>query len=419
MAYLTPQPRYRIYTKPSTYLKVFGDILTGKVTKGDECKALERTVCKRFKTEHALCMPQARVGIYYAIKALVAQGKKIIMSPYTITDVVNMVILAGARPVFADIERDTCNIDPVEIERLIDDDMGAVFVTHLHGLACDMGQIAEICRQKGIPLIEDAAQAFGVKFGGQMVGTFGDAGIYSFGMYKNITSFYGGMVVTPHDGVVKRIRQEQEGHPPTDVQTYVKKVMNGLATDIATSTPLFQMIVHRIFRFGYLHNIESINKRVETELDLGRKKLMPAHYLRRMTPMQARLLLCDLDNVERDTTVRIRYACMYEEGLRDISELVLPPWREDGSHIYTYYPIQFDERKKLIRWMMKHHRDITRQHLKNCADLPSFEDFYRDCPNARQTAEATILLPTYPRYGEEEVQENIWVIRSFFGRRSV
>ncbi len=416
MRSLSPQPRYRIYTRPTTYFTVFKEMLTGKIRNGDSCNILERDICSRFGIAHAMCMPQARVGIYYAIKAMLEPGKKLIMSPYTIADVVNMVILAGARPVFADVERKTCNIDPASIERLIDKDTGAVFITHLHGLACDMGRIVDLCKRSGVPLIEDAAQAFGTKYGGRMVGTFGDAGIYSFGMYKNLTAFYGGMTVTPHDSVAKYIQNERGGHAQMDTLAYIKKATSGLMTDVATSPPLFQAIVHRIFRFGYLHDVECINKRVETELDVGRKKQMPEHYLRRMTPMQARILLTGLDKVERENSIRIRYAHIYEEGLCDIPELILPPCREDGSHIYTYYPIQFDERKKLIRWMMQNHRDVTRQHLKNCADLSSFEDFYSDCPNARQTAEANILLPTYPRYGEEEVRRNVNCIRTFFGK---
>lgn len=73
-------------------------------------------------------------------------------------------------------------MDPADLERLVDADTGAVLVTHLHGLACDMDRISAFCRTRGVPLVEDAAQAFGARFGGRPVGTFGDVGVYSFGV---------------------------------------------------------------------------------------------------------------------------------------------------------------------------------------------------------------------------------------------
>src|SRR6185503_17787272 len=102
-----------------------------------------------------------------AVKALIKPGRKVILSPYTIADVVNMVVCAGGEPVFADIERETCNVDAAEVERLIDDQTGAVMVTHFYGLACDIERIAKICKDRNVPLIEDAAQAFGVRVNGK------------------------------------------------------------------------------------------------------------------------------------------------------------------------------------------------------------------------------------------------------------
>ena len=327
-----------------------------------------------------------------------------------------MIICAGGIPVFTDIERKTCNIDPGEVEKLIDDKTGAVLVTHLHGLAAPMVRITEMCKKTNVPLIEDSAQAFGGRFDGKWLGSFGDAGIYSFGRYKNLMSFYGGMVVTPHGDIHDKIHAEISSFPYMGAGQISKRVSGGLAKDIATSPPLFQAFVYRIFRFGHLNNIKTINRFVETELDLSRKDRIPENYLQRMTPMQARLVLSKINRVEMDNAERIRYARIYHEGLSDLAKLRLPPLRDDGSHIYTYYPIQYHNRPALIRWIMEHRRDVGAQHLKNCADLPTFQEYYRDCPNARATANEVILLPTYPRYGEGEVRRNIDVIRSFFGK---
>src|SRR6185436_6528867 len=126
-----PLPRLRIYTDPGQYYRVFRETLTGGSKSGDAAERLEKEVARRLGIAHAVVMPMARTAIYFAVKGLIKPGQKVVMSPYTIADVVNMVVCAGGIPVFADIERATCNIDPAEIERLVDNQTGAVLVTHL------------------------------------------------------------------------------------------------------------------------------------------------------------------------------------------------------------------------------------------------------------------------------------------------
>src|SRR4029077_9946535 len=119
----------------------------------------------------------ARVGIYLAIKHLIRKGQKVVLSPYTISDVVNMVLCAGGIPLFADIEEGgSCNIDADAVIDLleIEDNIGAVMVTHFYGLVCNIAPILTACRAKGIPLIEDAAQAFGASLDGKPAGALAD-----------------------------------------------------------------------------------------------------------------------------------------------------------------------------------------------------------------------------------------------------
>jgi dTDP-4-amino-4,6-dideoxygalactose transaminase len=412
-----PRSRFRIYSSFSGYINILKDIVFRRAEKGDDCKRLEEDVCNRINIKYAICAPQARVAIYFAVKAFIKHGRdKIVLSPYTIADVINMVICAGGKPVFADIERETCNINPSQIESLIDNNTAAVLVTHIQGLVCDMQRIQGICKKHGVPLIEDCAQVFGAMLNNKRAGTFGDAAIYSFGMYKNLLSFYGGMLVTKHEDIHNSVKAEMNRYPYTEMNVLKKRVFNGLLIDIVTHPILFKDIVFWIFRFGYLHDIGVINRFVQSELDLSRKNEMPERYFRRMTPMQARLVLSRIDSVAHNSAIRIKYAKMYHKGLSGLPGIILPPLRTDGSHIYSYYPIQYGDRNKLLHWMALKCRDIGAQHLKNCADLPAFEDFYRDCPNTRATAEDVILLPTYPEYLESNVKRNIKVIREFFNK---
>ncbi len=413
---MQPLPRYRIYSRPRQYWEVAREALTRRWMRGDSCRELEEAIQKRQDIAHAICVAKARVGIFVAIRALVRPGQKVVLSPYTISDVINMVICAGGIPVFCDLERETCNVDPAELGRLIDADTGAVLVTHLHGLACEMDRISALCRQRGVPLVEDAAQAFGARFRGRAVGTFGDVSIYSFGVYKNVNAFFGGMLVTPHADLAARLRSEIDAFPPQELGYFATKVMSGLASDVATWPPLFKSLTYRIFRYGFLNDIALLNNQVTVDAHPEIKRELPESYLRRLTPMQARLILPQLEHVDEHIRARVRAAQRYHEGLRDVDEIVLPPLRTDFSHTYTYFPIQVKDRPDFLRFMMRERRDIAAQHLRNCADLPCFTAFQRDCPNARETARSVALLPTYPRYGDADIDRNIAAVRRYFGR---
>jgi dTDP-4-amino-4,6-dideoxygalactose transaminase len=326
-----------------------------------------------------------------------------------------MVICAGAVPVFADIDRATANIDPDEIEALVDDDVDAVMVTHLHGLICDMDRIKAICARHKLALIEDAAQSCGARMDGTFAGAFGDAGIFSFGMYKNINSFYGGMTLVRADETAQTIRREIAEFPLQDPKVLLKKVMLGAATDLATHPLIFRSFTYWLFRYAYLNDIEFLNRRVRIEDDPQLKRAFPDRYRNRMRPAQARLILEQFDDIDPFLRKRIEAARLYDDGLRGIPGLIVPPFYDDGRHSYLHYPIQLEDREALIRHMIKAGRDVAVQHLRDCSTLDCFADWHRDCPNSTLTAGQLTLLPTYPTYGAEQIRRNIDAIRDYFG----
>jgi len=409
-----PRSRARFYGRSTNYTKVAKDALLRQIESGDDVPRLEGELGALLGVRHAVAMPQARVGIYLVLRALTRTKKKVILSPYTIHDVINMVICAGATPVFADIDRKTCNIDTREVEQLIDDDTAAVMVTHLHGLACDIEGVAKICRERGVPLVEDTSQSFGARVSGRRLGTFGKAGIFSFGMAKNLNCLYGGAVVTDDAELAAGLRQEIASFPLFDSSVLLKRAAFCLTGDILTWPPIFGVSTYWAFRYGYLHGVEALNKRVRGEDAPQIKTEIPETYLRRMTPMQARLLIPQLAEVDRLSAIRAGYARIYDEGLAGIPEVITPPLRGDGSHIYLNYAIQVEDRHALLRFLMTHGRDLTVQHMGNNADYDCYAAWKRDCPNARLTAKQVLLLPTYPGYGEPEVRRNVELIAQYF-----
>lgn len=412
--FVPPKSRFRIYGGLANYASAAGDLLRGRARTGNAQEQLERQAASYLGARHAICMPQARIGIYLTLKALITPGQDVILSPYTIYDVVNMVIAAGGRPVFADILRETCNISAREIATLISERTGAVLVTHLHGLACEIEDIAALCRDRGVPLVEDTAQAFGARVAGKRLGTFGRAGVYSFGMAKNVNAFYGGMVVTDDDSLSERLRAAIGSRPYPQLDALLKRIAFCLVGDVLTARPVFDTATFWIYRYGHLHGIEGITNRWRGEDDPVIRRSVADRQLRRMTPLQARLISRALADVDAHATVRIGYARAYHEGLRDIPEILLPPLRDDGSHIYLSFPIQVPDRHGLLRVLVEEGRDLTLQHIGNAADYACFAEYHRECPNARATADQVLLLPTYPGYGMREVMRNVAAIRRYF-----
>jgi dTDP-4-amino-4,6-dideoxygalactose transaminase len=378
---------------------------------------LEAEICRRFDVGAAVCAPMARTALYFTLREMIRPGQSVVMSPLTIVDVVNMVLLAGGVPVFADICRTSCAVDPNQVESLIDARAGAVLITHLHGETAGAFAFQDICRRHGVPLIEDAAQAFGAAESGRRLGTIGDVGIYSFGFYKNLNAWQGGMLVSQNRGLADRIRRQMNQCRCLAAHHLLALTLRGLLTEALTWPPLFASLTARVIRYSELHGVGVVTRRMNPEFGQRRLPTMPKDYLGNMTVPQAMIALRNLDRVDSDTVARIANAARYHRSLSELDGLILPRCHEGPSHIYTYYPIQFHNRDALLRYGMLRRRDFAAQHLFNCADLPEFSEFYRDCPNARAAARELILLPTYPRYPATEIEKNIEVIRDYLHRK--
>jgi dTDP-4-amino-4,6-dideoxygalactose transaminase len=403
-----------LYTRGDTYAGILSDLLWRRWERGDEIERLEALLCQRFGVPDVVAVNQARVGIHLAMRAVLQPGQEVVLSPYTIADVVNMVVAAGGKPVFADICADTHNLDVDQALSLLSPNTGAVLVTHLHGLAVDVVRLADACRARGVALIEDCAQALGARNHGRAVGTFGDAAVVSFGMYKNVSAVYGGAVLCKRADIAGRVRAIQAAWPSEAPAHFLKKMGHSLATDIVTYPPLFSRVTYPLFRFAHLKGVGILNKQVQFDMNPTLLRALPLHYQRRMTPSQARLVLRGLPRLDPDREARVRSAHIYHAGLVGIPGLTVAPLCADGSHVYTYFALQCDRAQDLVRHGMQSGRDFAMQHLKNCADLPCFSAYARDCPNARRSAKETVLLPTYPRYSEAEVRANVAAVRAFF-----
>jgi dTDP-4-amino-4,6-dideoxygalactose transaminase len=155
--------------------------------------------------KHCIALCNATVGLELAIRALNLTGEVIIPS-YTFVATAHALTWQGVRPVFADIDPGTHNVDPSAVERMITPQTTGIIGVHVWGRPCDADALGEIGRRHGLRVMYDAAHAFGSSRGGVMVGNFGECEVYSFHATKFLNSFEGGAVVTNDDALAEKIR---------------------------------------------------------------------------------------------------------------------------------------------------------------------------------------------------------------------
>ena len=175
---------------------------------GDEVESFERGFAEFCGVKHAIGISSGTDAIHLALLACGVQpGDEVITTAFTFTATAEAIIMAGAKPVFVDIDPRTYNLDPQKVEAAITAKTSAFLPVHLYGQPVDLAPMLEIANRHGIKLIEDAAQAHGAKYNGQMIGGFGDAACFSFYPGKNLGA-YGdaGAVVTNSDEIASQIR---------------------------------------------------------------------------------------------------------------------------------------------------------------------------------------------------------------------
>ncbi len=133
-------------------------------------------------------------------------GDEVITTPMTFCATVNAIIHAGAKPVLADIDPVSMNIDPKAIEGKLSNRTRAILPVHYAGRACDMDALLAICKSKNLKLLEDCAHSIETEYKGRKTGTFGDFGCYSFYVTKNIVTGEGGMIVTKNEADAARVK---------------------------------------------------------------------------------------------------------------------------------------------------------------------------------------------------------------------
>lgn len=203
---------------------------SGKVNywTGENGRLFEKEFAAYCGVSHGVALANGSVALELALKVLnIGPGDEVIVPPRTFIASVSSVVLCGATPVFADVDIDSQDIDPISIRKHITPRAKAIIAVHLAGWPCDMDSIMEIAREFNLKVIEDCAQAHGARYKGNVVGNFGDVAAYSFCQDKIMTTGgEGGMLLTNDDSLWQRAWEYKDhgksydemarSEPPTD-----------------------------------------------------------------------------------------------------------------------------------------------------------------------------------------------------------
>src|SRR3989344_1831485 len=164
---------------------------------------LAEALSDKLSVKYVLPTASGTAALELACALLLKRGHEVILPSFTFSSCANAILLMRAKPVFCDIDINTYNIDPAEIEKHITSKTKAIMIVHYAGLACDMEKIMGLAEKYNLLIIEDAAHALGSKFKGQCLGTIGDIGCFSFHGTKNVAAGEGGAFVTNDRNIFK------------------------------------------------------------------------------------------------------------------------------------------------------------------------------------------------------------------------
>ena len=182
-------------------------VLTHGLGAGPMVKKFEEEFAKFVEAKHAIAVNSGTAALHMAVVvASVKRGDEVILPSFTFVATAETVVLSGAKPVFVDINPETFNISPAEVEKAITKRTKAIIAVDLYGMPADLKPIREIADKHGLKVIEDAAQAHGAIYNGKPVGAYADVACWSFYASKNMTTGEGGMVTTNDNELAEKLR---------------------------------------------------------------------------------------------------------------------------------------------------------------------------------------------------------------------
>lgn len=353
------------------------------ITQGPAIERFERKVADYVGAKYAVAFCNGTAALHGACFAAgIGPGDEVITTPITFLASSNCVLYMGGRPVFADIDPRTYNLDPDRAAEKITPATKAIIPVDLTGQPAEMDQIAMIARDYGLVVIHDAAHSLGASYGGRKVGTLADMTMFSFHPVKHITTGEGGMIVT-------------------DNEEYYRKLLlfrnHGMTRDRNMLEKFDGPWYYEMHVLGYNY---------------------------RMTDIQAALGCSQMDKLDRFIARRREIAAAYDAAFAGMDGLVTPwqhPEAASSWHLYVlgWEPSQFSADRRTIFEALR-----ARNIGVNVHYIPVYrQPYYRsigyggtECPNAEAYYASRLSLPIFPRMSDDDVEDVVSAVREVYER---
>lgn len=383
----TPLSYGRQYIDEADIAAVVETLKSDYLTCGPKIAELEDKLCQVTGARYAVAVCNGTAALHLAAMAAgFGEGDEVIVSPITFAASANCILYCGAKPVFADINPETYNIDPASIEKLVTPKTKGIVAVDFTGQAIEHDAIREICRKHKLLLIEDAAHAIGTSYNGRPVGSIADMTCFSFHPVKTVTGGEGGAVTTNDEQLYRRLMR---------IRTH------GITRDR-------EEMVHPTDDPWY-------NEQVE----LG--------YNYRMTDFQAALLLSQLDKLPAFSARRKEIVAKYDAAFSQLPELFVQkeiPESDTTRHLYIL-------RLRTEMLICDRRQFFDALHAENIFSqvhyLPVYWHSYYEklgygkglCPNAEKYYSEVCSLPLYYSLTDGDVEDVIHAVRKLLAYYAV
>lgn len=349
------------------------------LTCGPEITKLEKRLCELTGAGYAYAVSNGTAALHIAMQALsIGEGDEVITTPITFAASANCALYCGARPVFADIDEKTYNIDPANVEKVITERTRAIVAVDFTGQAVDLKPLRAICDKYHLYLVEDAAHSIGTKYEGKPVGSIADITTFSFHPVKTVTGGEGGAVLTNDKSLADRIE-------------------------------LFRS--HGITRRQELMENPSEGPWYYEQVELGENY--------RMTDMQAALISSQLDKLSAFTKRRKEIVAQYNKAFSEMPEVLVQEEIAESDTTRHLYILRLDfatlsvDRKQFFEAM------AAEGVRCNVHYIPVYRHpYYRRlgyvqglCPNAEALYASMMSLPLYYSMSDADVSDVIEAVK--------
>lgn len=200
-------PLVRPFNSPEIERSVLEVLRSGRIVSGPVVEDFEKKMATYLGVKHVVAVNSGTAALHLALLACgIGVGDEVVTTPFSFFASTSMILHAGAKPIFADINPQTYNISPRKVGQAITDRSVAIEPVHLYGQPCEMDELLEIAHQLDLYLIEDAAQAIGAEYKGKKAGTLGDVGCFSTYVSKNLHTGEGGFLATNNEEIAEKAR---------------------------------------------------------------------------------------------------------------------------------------------------------------------------------------------------------------------